>query len=114
MITVTDVAAQKIQDIMKSQGEAEASLRVLVTGMSCSGPQYMMTLENEKQEDDTLFEASGLKILLDPDTAQVLEGSKIDYLEGLERSGFMISNPNFQTGGGSGGGCGGGCACGKQ
>jgi iron-sulfur cluster assembly accessory protein len=112
MITLTDTAAQKIQDIMKAQGEPEASLRVLVTGMSCSGPQYMMTLENEKQADDTLIEASGLNILLDPDTAQVLEGSKIDYLEGLERSGFMISNPNFQTGGG--GGCGGGCACGKQ
>jgi iron-sulfur cluster assembly accessory protein len=71
----------------------------------------MMTLENERQDDDTVVESAGLKILLDPDTAQILEGSKIDYLETLERSGFAIVNPNMQTGGG---GCGGGCACGKS
>lgn len=110
VITVTEAAAQKIQSIMKEQGEEDASLRVLVTGMSCSGPQYMMTLEKERQDGDTIVEASGLKILLDPDTASILEGSKIDYLEGLERSGFTIVNPNMQ----SGGGCGGGCSCGAR
>lgn len=110
MITVTDTATQKIQGIMKEQGEEDASLRVIVTGMSCSGPQYMMTLEHEQEDDDALVESDGLRILLDPDTAQILEGSQIDYLEGLERSGFTIVNPNMQTGGG--GGCG-NCNCGK-
>ena len=109
MITVTDNATQKIQGIMKEQGEEDASLRVIVTGMSCSGPQYMMTLEHEQEDDDALVESDGLRILLDPDTAQILEGSQIDYLEGLERSGFTIVNPNMQTGGG---GCG-TCNCGK-
>lgn len=113
MITVTEVAAQKIQEIMKQQGEENASLRVIVTGMSCSGPQYMMTLENERQEGDTLVESSGLKILLDPDTASILEGAKIDYLEGLERSGFAIVNPNMQSQGGGEGGCG-HCSCGAR
>ncbi len=112
MITVTDTATQKIQGIMKEQGEEDASLRVIVTGMSCSGPQYMMTLEHEQEDDDALVESDGLRILLDPDTAQILEGSQIDYLEGLERSGFTIVNPNMQTGGGGGGGCG-NCNCGK-
>ena len=111
MITVTDAAAQKIRDIMKEQDEMESSLRVVVTGQSCSGPQYMMTLDNEVQHDDQRVEHDGLSILLDPDTASILEGSEIDYLEGLERSGFTIVNPNMQSGGG--GGCGGGCACGK-
>ena len=109
MITVTETATQKIQGIMKEQGEEDASLRVIVTGMSCSGPQYMMTLEHEQETDDALVESDGLRILLDPDTAQILEGSEIDYLEGLERSGFTIVNPNMQTGGG---GCG-NCNCGK-
>jgi iron-sulfur cluster assembly protein len=114
MITLTSAAAGKIQAIMKEQGETDSALRVIVTGMSCSGPQYMMTLENEKQEDDTVVEASGLRIFLDPDPAGVLAGSQIDYLEGLERSGFAIMNPNMQSsGGGGGGGCGGHCACGK-
>ncbi len=111
MITVSEAASDKIQGIMKDQGEEEAALRVIVTGMSCSGPQYMMTLENETQEDDTVFESAGLRILMDPDTANVLDGSQIDYLEGLERSGFTIVNPNVES---SGGGCGGGCACGAK
>ncbi len=110
MITVSETAAGKIQGIMKEQEQEDAALRVLVTGMSCSGPQYMMTLEEEQHEDDTLLESSGLRILVDPDTATILDGSEIDYLEGLDKSGFTIVNPNMQTGGG---GCGGNCACGK-
>ena len=111
MITVSESAVGKIQGIMKEQNQEEAALRVLVTGMSCSGPQYMMTLEDEQHEDDTILESAGLRILLDPDSASILDGSEIDYLEGLEKSGFTIVNPNMQTGGG--GGCGGNCACGK-
>ena len=110
MLNVTEAAVGKIQEIMKDQGEVESSLRVIVTGMSCSGPQYMMTLEQESQDDDLTVEASGVRILLDPDTADILEGSEIDYLEGLERSGFTIVNPDMQSG--EGGGCG-NCNCGK-
>lgn len=112
MIEVTDIAARKIQDIMKEHGEGQAALRIIVTGMGCSGPQYMMTLDNDRQDDDTELEAAGLKILLDQDTASILDGSQIDYLEGLEKSGFTIVNPNLQAEG-EGGGCGGGCSCGK-
>ena len=108
MITITDAAVSKIQGIMEEQGERSAALRIIVTGMGCSGPQYMMTLDNDKQEDDTLIEMSGLRVLVDQETASVLEGAEIDYLEGLERSGFAIVNPNF-----SGGGCGEGCSCGS-
>ncbi len=108
MIEVSDMAAEKIQGIMDEQGEQESSLRIIVTGMSCSGPQYMMTLDKDRQEEDHLFESAGLKILLDEDSASVLDGSQIDYLEGLDRSGFTIINPNA----GGGGGCG-NCGCGK-
>ncbi len=111
MIEVTEMAATKILGIMKQQGEQEAALRIIVTGMGCSGPQYMMTLDSDRQDDDTeVTPAEGLRILLDQDTAAILAGSQIDYLEGLERSGFTIVNPNMQSGGG---GCGGGCSCGK-
>ena len=113
MITLSEKAAGKIGEIMKEQGEPNAALRVIVTGMSCSGPQYMMTLEQEQAEDDRVIQSAGLKLLLDPDSADALEGSTIDYLETLERSGFTIINPNSSTEGGSGGGCGGNCACGK-
>jgi iron-sulfur cluster assembly accessory protein len=111
MITVTEAANSKIKEIMKEQGEENTALRVIVTGQGCSGPQYMMTLDNETQTDDQTFESSGLKIVVDPDTASVLEGSQIDYLVGIEKSGFVISNPTFKMEGG-GGGCG-SCGCGK-
>ena len=110
MIDVTPVAAQKILGIMDEQGEKDASLRIVATGVSCSGPQFMMTLEHDTQEDDTLLEAEGLRILVDQETVSILDGSQIDYLEGLERSGFTITNPNSQ---GGGGGCGGNCSCGR-
>ncbi len=113
MINVTEAANSKIKEIMKEQGEENTALRVIVTGQGCSGPQYMMTLDNESQADDQLFEYSGLKIVVDPDTASVLEGAQIDYLVGIEKSGFVISNPSFKTeGSGGGGGCG-SCGCGK-
>ena len=110
MITVTESANSKIKEIMKEQGEESTALRVIVTGQGCSGPQYMMTLDNETQPDDQTFDTSGLKIVVDPDTASVLEGAQIDYLVGIEKSGFVISNPSFKTEGG--GGCG-SCGCGK-
>jgi len=108
-LTVTPTASEKIQGIMEQQGEKDSSLRIIVTGMSCSGPQYMMTLDREQQADDKVIDAGGLRILVDGDTATILEGAQIDYLEGLERSGFTITNPSFK----GGGGCGGGCSCGR-
>ena len=106
MIDVTDTASDKIQGIMTEQGEEQSVLRIIVTGMGCSGPQYMMTLDSDQQEDDTLTDLGNLRLLMDEDTASILDGSTIDYLETLERSGFTIVNPNYQ-----GGGCGGGCSC---
>lgn len=111
-LTMTNSATSKIKEIMKEQGEENAALRVIVTGMGCSGPQYMMTLDNEIQPEDKTFESNGLKVVFDTDTAEVLTGAQIDYLVGLDKSGFVITNPTMQSEG-SGGGCGGGCACGK-
>ena len=102
MLEVTEVAIDKLKGIMKEQGEEAAALRVIVIGMSCSGPQYTLTLDREQSEDDTVITSDGLRLLLDPDTAGIIEGSKIDYVEELSRSGFTISNPNAPTGGGCG------------
>ncbi len=76
----------------------------------------MLGLEKEPKEDDIVVEADTIKVLVDAESAPLIEGSQIDYIEGLMRSGFVISNPNFQGGcgcGGGGCGCGGGgCGCG--
>ena len=85
----------------------------------------MLALEQEAKSDDTVVQTDGVSILIDQDSAPLMEGAEIDYMDGLMRSGFVINNPNIQSGGcacggegcgGGGGGCGGGgeggCACG--
>ena len=97
-------------------------LRVMVMPSPHGGVQYSMGVEAEAQADDFVIEAENVKVLVDPESAPLVEGAQIDYVDGLMRSGFTISNPNQQMGGGGcacggggGGGCGGGgggCACG--
>ena len=111
MLTVTPVALEKIRDIIKEQDEEGASLRVMVAGMGCGGPQYMMTLDKDITDDDVTVTEDGLTIVVDPQSAPVLEGSEIDFIESLERSGFTVNNPNIEV---SGGGCGGNCSCGRN
>ena len=114
LLEVTDLAAQKFKDIIEEQGESDGMLRVMVAAGPHGGVQYMLSVEDEADEDDFVIEASPIQVLVDADSAPLLDGSTIDYMEGLMRSGFVISNPNLQgQGGGCGcGGGGGGCGCG--
>ena len=129
IIEVTALAAEKLGEILKEQGEGEALLRMMVVPGPNGGFQYMLGLEKEPKEDDIVIETSTVQVLVDQESAPLIEGAQIDYIDGLMRSGFVISNPNFQGGGGGcacgGGGCGGGgeaaapeanvagaCACG--
>ncbi len=126
LLEVSNLAAEKFQDILKEQGDEDGMLRVMVMPGPQGGIQYMLSVENEVGDDDLVVDTSTIQVLVDSDSAPLLDGSTIDYMEGLMRSGFVISNPNFQGGGGGcacggggcgggGGGCGGGgggCACG--
>ncbi len=112
MITVTPVALGKIKEFMVEQDEAEASLRVMIAGMGCGGPQYMMSLDDETKEEDLQVQHDGITIIVDPQSAPMLEGSEIDFVESLDKSGFTVNNPNFEMPAG-GGGCGGNCSCGR-
>ena len=111
MITITDTASTKVRELLEQQGKSDYALRIYVRGMSCSGPAFGMALDNEPREDDTLTELNGLKVLVDPQSAQHIEGAEVDYVEGLMGAGFTVKGP--QAAAKSGGGCGGGCACGN-
>ena len=69
----------------------------------------MLALEQEAKADDTVVRTDGVSILIDPDSAPLMEGAEIDYMDDLMRSGFVINNPNIQSGGCA---CGGGGVCG--
>ena len=127
LLEVSELAARKFQDILKEEGEGDGLLRVMVMPGPQGGVQYMLSVEAEAAANDFVIDTNEIQVLVDADSAPLLDGSTIDYMEGLMRSGFVISNPNFQQAGGGcacggnggcgggGGGCGGGgggCACG--
>jgi iron-sulfur cluster assembly accessory protein len=111
MVIVTDLAAEKLKDILREEGKTDSSLRIVVMPGPHGGAQYMLTLEEQAKDEDSVLHINGVQIVIDSDSSPLLEGSEIDYVDGLMRSGFVINNPNFVEAGG-GCGSGGGCACG--
>jgi iron-sulfur cluster assembly protein len=95
MITLTDRGAQKVREFMDQQGQVAemAGLRVGVRGGGCSGFQYQLAFD-QKRENDEVFESHGISLLVDRTSVQYLRGSEVDYLDGLEGSGFQVNNPN--------------------
>ena len=116
MINISSIAAEKLREILVEQGEEGSSLRVMVMPSPNGGAQYMLALEQEAKSDDMVVRTEGVSILIDSDSAPLMEGAEIDYMDGLMKSGFVINNPNIESGGcGAGCGCGSGgegCACG--
>ncbi|MBI4298760.1 MAG: iron-sulfur cluster assembly accessory protein [Chloroflexi bacterium] len=110
LITITEAAAEKLKSILEEQKEKGAVLRVLVMPGGHGGLQYMLALEKEAREEDLVIETDSIRVIIDAESAPLIEGASIDYVEGLMRSGFVISNPNFASGGGCA--CGGNCSCG--
>jgi iron-sulfur cluster assembly protein len=94
MLTLTDTASQKLAEIMSKQTEPAAGLRVFVEKGGCSGYSYGMSLAAEVQAGDWVGEFGGVKVLVDPASAPMLEGVRIDFVESLQGSGFSIENPN--------------------
>ena len=111
MLNISTAAIEKLKGILAEEGEGN-SLRVMVMPVG-HGLQYMLTAEKETNDDDIIEEMSGIKVIMDSDSAPLLDGAKIDYVEEMSRVGFVISNPNAQLfGGGCACGSGGACACG--
>lgn len=92
-ITLTDKAANRLQEIIKSKGE-NLSLRVMVRGGGCSGLEYGMALERNPRPDDNILEAAGVKVVVDSGSLEFLDGSTIDFVDSLMGGGFAINNPN--------------------
>ena len=93
MVTITDIAAGKIQELAKEE-EDTLGLRVYVKGGGCSGYQYGMAFESKLSDDDTVIEKDEIKVILDSQSAPLLSGAEIDYVDSLQGSGFSVKNPN--------------------
>jgi iron-sulfur cluster assembly protein len=104
MLTITDKAAEKVKNLLVEKGAESGALRVFVAGGGCSGYQYGMALAHEAEEDDLVLEQGGVRLLVDPESAPLLSGAEIDYVEDIMKSGFTIFNPNAVKS----------CACGSS
>ena len=110
ILEITPQAAEQLEKVLNEQGQEGSMLRVMVSPGPNGGVQYMLGAEKEAKEDDLVIETETVRVIVDAESAPLIEGAQIDYVDGLMRSGFVISNPNFQ--GGGGGGCAGTiCSC---
>ena len=104
MITLTDSAATKVKDLIEAEGEPNLALRVAVRPGGCSGFSYEMFFDSDVAADDQLTDYSGVKVVVDQSSAELLAGATLDYKDGLQGAGFAIDNPNAQRS----------CGCGKS
>jgi iron-sulfur cluster insertion protein len=93
MLNLTDRAAEKVKEIRDSEGLAGQGLRVRVIGGGCAGFSYDLFFEDETSDLDQTFESHGIPIYVDMMSAQYLDGTEIDYVEGLQGAGFKFVNP---------------------
>jgi iron-sulfur cluster assembly accessory protein len=103
MITLTSRAARQVRSMQENLGAPAKRLRVFVESGGCSGFQYGMSFD-ERKEGDAELVSEGVPMLLDATSLAYLEGSVIDFDDGLQGKGFEIKNPNAQST----------CGCGKS
>ena len=105
MLTLTPTAVGKVQQFIDEHGSTgDAGLRVAVLPGGCSGFQYGLNIEDASEDDDEIFELDGIRVFVDPFSAQYLDGVEIDYVTSMMGSGFAFRNPNAS----------GGCGCGSS
>ena len=129
LVTLTPGAAEKVKELMAEDPDESLVLRVAIQGGGCSGFQYGLGFDSAAVDDDVVVEQHGVTIVVDPYSAPYLKGTTVDFLSGLQESGFKIDNPNAQASCGCGhsftveegaegesapdahgGGCGSGCS----
>ena len=104
MITLTDEAMSKVGALIADESESGLALRVAVRPGGCSGFSYEMYFDSDKAADDLEKEFGGVRVVVDPSSAQLLDGATLDYKDGLNDAGFSINNPNAQSS----------CGCGQS
>ncbi len=105
MITISEKAAQKVNEILQSEHKDDSYfVRVSVIGGGCSGLSYKMDFDNQSKEKDQVFEDKGIKLVTDLKSFLYLCGTELDFSDGLNGKGFQFINPNASRT----------CACGES
>lgn len=98
LIEVTEPAAVRIRDLLEKEGKlATHALRMKVIGGGCSGLRYELAFDDRVSESDTEVETRGVRVVVDEKSALYLVGTKLDFVDTLQESGFKMVNPNAST-----------------
>lgn len=93
-VTLTDSAVAKVSELIAAEGEAGLFLRMAVRPGGCSGFSYELGFDTEIEEDDIVDDYGDIKVVVDPQSAEMIKGSTLNYEDGLMGAGFAIDNPN--------------------
>ncbi len=94
VIVITDSAARRIAALRRQEEAEGAFLRIAVSGGGCSGFQYGLSFDDQKNPDDSVFEKDGVAVVVDDVSLDLLTGAEIDFVEDLMGASFQIRNPN--------------------
>ena len=94
VINLTDGAITKVSDLLAQEGNDALALRVAVRPGGCSGYSYEMFFDSEQSDDDVVSRQGAVTVVVDPASAELLQGATLEYTDGLQGAGFNISNPN--------------------
>lgn len=104
LVTLTEAAAAKVQELRSREGKTDARLRLFVKSGGCSGFSYGLAFDDRVADDDRIEDHAGVPVVIDAFSAQYVDGAEIDYVDSLMGSGFAINNPNAVSS----------CACGSS
>ncbi|MGF1665362.1 MAG: iron-sulfur cluster insertion protein ErpA [Acidimicrobiia bacterium] len=93
-VTLTDTAIAKVRELVEAEGDPALALRMAVRPGGCSGFSYEMFFDSQFEADDIVEEFEDVKVVVDPQSVELLRGSTLDYKDGLMGAGFAIDNPN--------------------
>ena len=102
-ITLTDSAAERVRGYLDARGEG-TSLRLGVTKTGCSGYSYVINYAEELNASDVVFEDKGVKVIVDPEALQLIDGTEVDFVKNGLNEAFSFRNPNIK----------GECGCGES
>lgn len=93
-VHLSESAARRIDQLKAAEGKADLMLRLAVSGGGCSGFSYGFSLDDQRRDDDHIFQDFGVSLVVDETSLDLLAGSVVDYVDELAGASFTVKNPN--------------------
>jgi iron-sulfur cluster insertion protein len=96
-VNLTESAARRVAVLRAQENVPGAFLRLAVSGGGCSGFQYGFSFDDQRQDDDRVFERDGIQLVIDAVSLELVKGAEIDFVEDMMGAAFQVKNPNAQS-----------------